>query len=97
MNWPRWLTISVLGLAVATFILLVFVLIGLVRINETVQGQDAARDRSLCITDTTAPFFEAVALALVELDDSGTLTALTSRKLTDSADDLATVNERCPA
>ena len=90
MNWPRTIALAVLGLAIATFIIAVGTLIGAI-LNQR------SLDRSVCITETYAPFYQHLAEGLVELDREGGVSPATSDALADDALLLATLNERCPS
>lgn len=63
---------------------------------QAVQQIRESRERAVCITEQTGPFFGHVSAALVELNDDGTLTAETATALRDDAATLDQLNERCP-
>lgn len=96
MNWLRGLAIAVFAVAVATFVLVVIGVVVVIQTSRTIANQSDAQDRAVCVSETYAPFFEAVAQALVDLDADGDLQPDTSDALVEANRRLGTINERCP-
>ena len=63
---------------------------------QSVQQLRESRERAVCITEETGPFFGHVSGALVQLNDDGSLTPQIAAELRADAETLSRLNEVCP-
>lgn len=93
--WSRFIGKALVGLAVASVLLLLATVGGLLALRASVQEEEDGRDRDRCVTETYGPSIAVLLQGLVELDASGTITSETSEALVEQAEMAASVAERC--